>query len=99
MSDRTRAVFSGAYPASSEIGFVTIASTGNETDWGANLTRTSYIGMAISNSTRGVQAGSYSTPDHTTMDYITIQSAGTVADFGDLTRGTSHGASVMSPTR
>lgn len=99
MSDRTRAVFSGASPASAEIGFVTIASTGNETDWGANLTRNSYLGMAISNSTRGVQAGSFSAPDHTTMDYITIQSAGTVADFGDLTRGTSHGASVMSSTR
>ena len=99
MSDRTRAVFSGGFPASAEIGFVTIASTGNETDWGANLTRNSYLGMAISNSTRGVQAGSYSAPNHTAMDYITIQSAGTVAEFGDLTTGTSHGASVMSSTR
>ena len=99
MSDRTRAVFSGEYPASAEIDFVTIASTGNATDWGANLTRTSYLGMAISNSTRGVQAGSYSTPDQTGMDYITIQSAGTVAEFGDLTTAASHGASVMSSTR
>ena len=99
MSDRTRAVFSGAYPASAEIDFVTIASTGSATDWGANLNRNTYLGMAISNSTRGVQAGSYTGPDHTGMDYITIQSAGTVTDFGDLITAASHGASVMSPTR
>jgi len=99
MSDRTRAVFSGGFPASAQIGFVTIASTGSETDWGADLTRTSYLGMAISNSTRGVQAGSYSTPDQSGMDYITIQSAGTVAEFGDLSTAASHGASIMSPTR
>ena len=99
MSDRTRAVFSGENPAGPDIEYVTISSTGNAIDWGANLNRNAYYGMAISNSTRGVQAGSFSAPDNTGMDYVTIQSAGTVTDFGDLGTGASHGASVMSPTR
>jgi len=99
MSDRTRAVFSGESPAGPDIEYVTISSTGNAIDWGANLNRDAYYGMAISNSTRGVQAGSFNGGDNTGMDYVTIQSAGTVTDFGDLGTGASHGASVMSPTR
>ena len=99
MSDRTRAVFTGENPAGPDIEYVTISSTGNATDWGANLNRNAYYGFGISNSTRGVQAGTFNTPDHTGMDYVTIQSAGTVTDFGDLGTGASHGASVMSPTR
>ena len=99
MSDRTRAVFSGESPAGPDIEYVTISSTGNAIDWGANLNRNTFYGFGISNSTRGIQAGTFNTPDHTGMDYVTIQSAGTVTDFGDLGTGASHGASVMSPTR
>ena len=99
MSDRSRVVFSGNYPANAEIEFVTIASKGSATDFGANLNRTAYLGMGISNATRGVQAGSYSAPNYVAMDYLTIQSTGRVGDFGDLVTGRSHGASVMSSTR
>ena len=100
MSDRTRAVFSGENgPSGPDIDYVTISSTGNATDWGANLNRNTQYGMGISNSTRGIQAGAFNTPDHTGMDFVTIQSTGTVTDFGDLGTGASHGASVMSPTR
>jgi hypothetical protein len=99
MSDKTRAVFSGENPAGPDIEYVTISSTGNATDWGTNLNRSTYYGFGISNATRGVQAGSFNGGDNTGMDYVTIQSAGTVTDFGDLGTGASHGASVMSPTR
>ena len=43
MSDRTRAVFSGKLQDLTE--FVTISSTGNATDWGANLNRNAYYDL------------------------------------------------------
>jgi hypothetical protein len=63
---------------------VTIASTGNATDFGDLLnpvTQTS----GTSNSTRGVIGlGSIGSPSNI-IEYITIASTGNSTDFGDLT--------------
>jgi hypothetical protein len=100
ISDRTRGVFHGENPGAPDIEYVTISSTGNGTDWGADLSRNAYYPMGVSNSTRGISAGSFtSSPSVSSMDFVTIQSTGTVASFGNLQTGACHGASVMSPTR
>ena len=97
-SSRTRAIFHGESPAGADIEFITIATTGDATDWGANLGRNSFYGMGAANQTRGLSVGSFS-GDTDRVDYVTIASAGTVAQFGDLITGASHGASVQSSTR
>ena len=91
MASATRGVFSGgAQPsASNQQDFVTFASTGTCTAWGdtANLSGTS-VGMGFSNSTRGIIKAGYVAPSGatSTMDYITIASAGNTQDFGDLNK-------------
>jgi len=63
--------------------YVTIASTGNATDFGdPSVDR--YTGAGLSNSTRGVFAGGRLAPtNYNTIDYITIASTGNATDFGD----------------
>ena len=97
-SSRTRAIFHGGSPGDADIEFITISSTGNGTDWGADLNRSSFYGMGAANQTRGLSAGNYP-GSQTATDFVTIASAGTVNDFGNLFFGGSHGASVQSPTR
>ena len=62
------------------IQFITIASTGNASDFG-DLTRTASSLGAVSSSTRGVFANGGSN----TIDFVTIASAGNASDFGDST--------------
>jgi hypothetical protein len=97
-SSRTRGIFHGGTPADADIEFITISSTGTVTDWGANLGRSVLYGMGAANQTRGLSAGAFS-GDTDRVDYVTIASAGTVVQFGDLITGASHGASVQSSTR
>ena len=93
MASATRGVFSGGAQvpgsASNQQDFVTFASTGTCTAWGdtANLSGTS-DGMGFSNSTRGIIKAGYVAPTGatSTMDYITIASAGNTQDFGDLSK-------------
>ena len=91
----TRGVFNigsihdGSYGFTNAIEFITIASTGDATDFG-DLTRTnSAYGGSCCSSTRGLFAGGYNnTPAPATevnnIDYITIASTGNSTDFGDL---------------
>ena len=106
VSDRTRAVNAGglkhpgAYTADME--FVTIASTGNAVDFGADLTQARAGLGAVSNGTRGIFAGGYNGPStrYDTIDYITIQSTGVAAqNFGDLTTARQNPGSICSSTR
>ena len=79
----------GAVSASTDntMSYVTIASTGNDTDFG-DLTVSATLGpIGMSNSTRGVFAGGRDPSPINTIGYITIASAGNAADFGDLTYG------------
>ena len=65
--------------------YVTIASTGNATDFGdATIAVKGRAGA--SNGTRGVFAGGYpvSGNNSNVMDYITIANTGNASDFGDL---------------
>ena len=67
------------------IDFVTIASTGNATDFG-DRTTSQRDGFGLSNETRacfgGGQAGG-----NDTIDYVTIAQTGNAVDFGNLTSG------------
>lgn len=69
------------------IQYVTIASTGNASDFG-DLSAGKQFCTGTSNSTRGlVQLG-----ESNTCEYITISSTGNSTDFGDLYFGSGTGA-------
>jgi len=76
----TRGIFGGGYAggASNVLQYVTIAATGNATDFG-DLTVARYAIASFSDATRGIWAGAT-----TTIDYVTIASTGNATDFGDL---------------
>jgi len=86
----TRGICAGGYDALSPnnpqdtIDYVTIASTGNATDFG-NLTVARQAPGSTSSSTRGVITGGYAHPAwQNTIDYVTIATTGNATDFGDL---------------
>ena len=81
---------------SNVIAYVTIASTGDASDFG-DLSQARGRAAAGSNSIRGVFAGGTHTgapayPDSDVIDFVTISTTGDAADFGDLT------AAKSSPT-
>jgi hypothetical protein len=77
------------------IDYITIASTGNGTDFGDLTTQSQ--GMAFtSDSITAVRCGGYDGGGFTnTMDSVTIASTGNATDFGDLTQ-TTYGFSACS---
>jgi len=110
VASSTRAVFAGGANVNGSAGqtanieFVTFSSTGNSTDFGADLTIAKRNIGCSSNSTRGLFAGGYtSSPtnlDFASIDYITMASTGVAAqDFGDLHREHKDPHSVSSSTR
>ena len=90
-SNAVRGVFGGGATQSSplttnktnQIDFITIASTGNATDFGDRTIADFYNGAACS-PTRAVFAGDYQV---VTMDAVEIMTTGNAFDFGDLTQG------------
>jgi hypothetical protein len=88
-SSSTVGVFAGGATGSqygtaqNTIDYVTIASTGNATDFG-DLTVASYWQGAMSSSTRGVFGGGGAGSVNNVIAYITIASTGNATDFGDL---------------
>ena len=106
LSNQTRAVFAGGYLAddsgySNIMDYVTIASTGDATDFG-NLTVARDSLGALSSTTRGVfSMGRSSGGDYNdnVMDYITIGSAGNATDFGDLSVVRTFADGASSNTR
>ena len=99
-------VFTGVFGGGNDgsytnlIDYITIATTGNATDFG-DLTVGRSVGQGVSSDTRGVFGGGYSTGGaEDTMDYITVATKGNAIDFGNLTlarRGV--GGNVDSDTR
>jgi len=105
-SDATRTVVAGGYPNNPDgssgagpytrtnvIQYVTTASTGNAIDYGdLAVARSDFDGC--SSPTRGIFGGGGTTPSAgdrgNVIDYITIQTTGNSADFGDLTEKRSH---------
>lgn len=96
-SSDTRALSMGGYTDTGGatevniIDYVTIATTGNTTDFG-DLTVARYEGYGVSTNTRAVAGGGLSFGGGTTlrnvMDYVTIASTGNATDFGDLLSNT-----------
>ena len=85
--DSTRGLFSGGYnplgQVQNKIDFITIASTGNATDFGdLSLARRSAGGT--SNSIHSIFAGGYLPGTNNTIDRVVIQTTGNAKDFGDL---------------
>ena len=87
----TRGVRSGGYDGTgggsvetNVMDYVTIATTGNATDFGdMTLARRGHGGC--SSSTRGLNAGGFTGSTNTnSIDYVTIASVGNATDFGDL---------------
>ena len=71
-----------------QIQTITIASTGNATDFG-DLT-TANNGLAgVSNGSRGVFGGGSAPTIVNTIQFITIDTTGNATDFGDLIAATS----------
>ena len=80
------------------IDYVTIASTGNATDFGDLSTGNITMG-ATGSTTRLVFGGGYTGSYSNIMEYITISSTGNVTDFGDLTLARGSVGACGSSTR
>jgi hypothetical protein len=65
------------------ISYITIATTGNATDFGDLTVARQTLGGCAS-PTRGVFGGGFVSASNNTIDYITIASVGNATDFGDL---------------
>ena len=105
-SSSTRGIFAGGLKGTPDntnyniIDYITIASTGNATDFGDLLDITRNLGGAGS-STRGVFAGGEAptSADINVIQYITIASAGNATDFGDLSSTGIKAACCSNSTR
>ena len=108
VSSSTRACTGGGYSHGGSPGtvkniidFVTIANTGNATDFG-DMQNTAYAYAPASNQTRGLFAGGYQPNNSTvvnTIDLITIATTGNASNFGDLTVARRALAGLESTTR
>ena len=87
----TRGLASGNYGASNLIEFITIATTGNSTDFG-DRTIAAFSASGTSDNTRGVFTGGQNPSASNVIDFVTMASAGNATDFGDLVtaNGSSH---------
>jgi hypothetical protein len=95
----TRGIMGGGNTTTDTIDYITIASTGNATDFG-NLTVARGNGVkGDSNGTRGVFGGGLSGSNKNEIDYITIANIGNATDFGDLTVARREFAAVSNDTR
>ena len=85
--DSTRGLFAGGYNPSNQvqnkIDFVTIATTGNATDFG-DLSVARRSGAGTANSIHSIFAGGYLPGVSNTIDRVVIQTTGNAKDFGDL---------------
>ena len=105
-SSETRGIFAGGQHPSpftffNVIDFVTIASTGDATDFG-DLENKAYNVSGMSTRTRGVAACGQKGPSFAavnTIEFITIASTGNANDFGDLSTVRTLVAGAASSTR
>jgi len=86
--------------AINNIDYITIATTGNSTDFG-DMNNEKRDGATTSNSTRGVMAGGWNWQEDATtvkIDYITIASTGNASVFGNLDTAMNSFASATDAT-
>ena len=102
VSSRTRGLYAGGYTHPTghhdQIGFITIATTGNSADFG-NLTQSRRAIAGVSNATRGCFCGGLSPTPRDTVDFVTMASTGNAVDFGNLISDRQSGTGMSSPTR
>ena len=107
-SDSTRGVFSGSYNGNGNrytVDYITIASTGSSSDFGTNNGEVglTYTGAGFASPTRGIFASgkdkSVGNAYNKNIRYITIQSKGTGAHFGELTFSGSYTTGCSNSTR
>ena len=106
MCNSTRGIWAGGQviPSTSPgttniIQFVTMATTGNATDFG-DLTSAYGYGGGVSNGVRGlVGGGANPSGEVNHMDYITIATTANSQDFGDLVYAREHTGAVSNSTR
>ena len=96
--------FGGAYPgATNVIDFVTISTTGNVADFGDLTSLRTGAPRGNASQTRGLMAGGTNVPSGDAIniiEYITINSTGDSADFGDLQAARQKGGGgIASKTR
>ncbi len=99
-ASRTRGLWGGGYTQPGQnrdtIDFVTIASTGDATDFG-NLLEAQQEPTGFSNQTRGVWMNG--APNNNRIQYVTIASVGNSVDFGDAIFSGSSRGGLASSTR
>jgi len=101
LSSSVRAIFGGGQVAPASPGltntmeYVTIATTGNASDFGDLLSAASYVGSG-SNSVRGTFHGGGTPSYSNVIQYVTIDTTGNATDFGDLTAGYQSSSSPAS---
>ena len=106
---RGRMVLMGGYgnsPANSaqtQIQYLTIATTGNTSDFG-DMRETRYVPAVCASSTRGIAAGGDATPSpasdyRSSIDYVTIPSQGGASEFGSLSVGNAYAVGLSDSTR
>ena len=98
-----RGVMGGRYSAPtshSTIGYITIATRGNEQDFGELTEITQYPANGnLSSSIRGLIMGGSGPAYKDVISYITIASKGNAIDFGNLTDARHYGGGMSSSTR
>ena len=100
----TRYLRIGGYGGSSYsnvLDYVTIANTGNATDFG-DLVATNALaadGAGGSSQTRGIIAGGYADSAANVIQYITFSSTGNTTDFGDATSNRQSWGAAGNGTR
>ena len=103
VASSTRAVYGGGWTAPGvEIEYVTIATTGNAIDFGANRTAKGAYAYGSGNATRGLFWSGQDHPSYyNTIDFITIATTGACAEFGDINmaNGRYGGATFADSTR
>lgn len=104
-SSPTRSIIANGYFYGSPffrntIDYVTIATTGNSTDFG-DTTVIGYDGYSVSSSTRGVIGCGYDSGTYAlnVINYVTIASTGNASDFGDLSSARYGFSGASSQTR
>ena len=94
----TRGLSGGGRTETNVIEYITIATTGNATDFG-DLTLARYGVAGYSSETRGCWSGGYGGGFSNIIDYVTIATTGNAIDFGDLTTATFRHCGVSNLTR
>ena len=106
MSDGVRGLFAGGYGGGAPLNYtnniemVTIASTGDTTDWGDMNFSSSGTWAGCASPTRGMFFGGYNGAVMNNISYVTIATQGEGGkNFGDLLAGSTRAAAASNTTR